>query len=153
MRGVPQTKDSFWANTSKLDDGCLVWVGAIGKHGYGVTSWGGKSYRAHRVAAWLSGVIDALNSKHSVCHSCDNPICCEPKHLFAGDQKLNMQDKFIKGRTPKGQNHGMAKLKSHQVLEIRNLYATKQYSQVDIAKKYGVTKHAVWRVIHNKTWN
>ena len=32
-------------------------------------------------------------------HKCDNPICCNPKHLTAVTQTENMQDCVAKGRT------------------------------------------------------
>jgi hypothetical protein len=52
--------------------------------------------RAHRLAwfyAWGS-----LPKHLQIMHSCDNPDCVNPKHLFKGSQHDNMVDCARKGR-------------------------------------------------------
>lgn len=34
-----------------------------------------------------------------VCHRCDNPVCCNPDHLFTGTRGDNNRDRHAKGRT------------------------------------------------------
>lgn len=53
------------------------------------------------------------------CHTCDNPICFNPDHLFLGDHNANMADRQKKGRTQSGERHNMAKLTADQVARIR----------------------------------
>jgi hypothetical protein len=43
---------------------------------------------------------------NNVCHSCDNPPCIEPDHLFSGTPLENQRDKVLKGRQARGKNHG-----------------------------------------------
>lgn len=62
---------------------------------YGLVTLRGKRMRAHRVVAQLWGMnIDG----NCVCHSCDNPLCLNPSHLFIGSHAENMKDKMSKGR-------------------------------------------------------
>jgi len=54
---APQTPESFWARVKKTD-GCWEWQGKCNVRGYGKLRWHGKMYRAHRIAAWLSGLVE-----------------------------------------------------------------------------------------------
>lgn len=87
-----------------------------------------------------------------VCHSCDNPMCIRPRHLFAGTPKENSQDSIKKGRftliTLSGEQK-RHKLKDSQVAEIRALRA-QGHSQTKIANLFGVTQGHVSRVLNNK---
>ncbi len=81
--------------------GCWVWQGAKDHAGYGqVRAWGKKVSvrRVHRVIyESLHGAIDRATM---VCHSCDNPPCCNPAHLWAGTAKDNAADMVAKKRHP-----------------------------------------------------
>lgn len=85
-----------------VDTGCWVWKTDC-VHGYGSFWLQGKVYRAHRASYMLfSGVIPlGMN----VLHTCDNPSCVNPQHLFLGTQQDNMTDKRLKGRQPEGADH------------------------------------------------
>lgn len=83
--------------TKKMPNGCIEWMRGKNRKGYGLFSLNGKTTSVHRyVYQWAKG-IDPTGLL--VCHSCDNPSCCNPKHLFLGDAFLNMQDMAAKGRT------------------------------------------------------
>lgn len=41
-----------------------------------------------------------------VLHSCDNPPCCNPAHLFLGTNADNTADRHAKGRDARGAAHG-----------------------------------------------
>ena len=75
---------------------CIEWRGTRTRSGYGQKVIKGKRYRTHRLAyEWANGPIP---KGMLVLHSCDNPACCNPNHLFLGTQSDNMRDCANKGR-------------------------------------------------------
>jgi hypothetical protein len=146
-------QDRFWSKVNTSNDGCWEWKNALSRKGYGWFNAGSKSTYAHRVAAFLSGLIDSLSTPLHVLHSCDNPKCCNPSHLFVGTNLDNIKDRVQKGRSkaPKlhGQTNGMAKLCNSQVKEIRGLYFASMFSQSQLAKRYGVRQSHVSRIVNN----
>lgn len=106
---IKRTKfiDDRLANYTVSENGCWEWNGWRNSKGYGQTScWtirNGESKLIRIGAHRLSYVHhnDLLVSDihgECVCHSCDNPCCINPKHLFLGTHKDNMVDMAKKGR-------------------------------------------------------
>ncbi|MBU6231535.1 HNH endonuclease [Patescibacteria group bacterium] len=90
-----------------------------------------------------------------VCHSCDNPACVRPSHLFLGTHADNAHDKITKGRVVlgppmRGVKNGNSKLTLEQVHEIRA--APHVFSSRKMAAKYGVSQPTILRVIKHVTW-
>ena len=54
---------------------------------------------------------------------------------------------------PKGELNGSSKLTEKQVIEIRKLYETGNYKQVELAEMYGLHKQYVNLIIHRRRWN
>ena len=81
----------------------------------------------------------------SVLHSCDNPLCINPKHLWLGTLEDNNNDRVAKGRTK-------SKLKVWDVMEIRHLYDL-GHRQKDIAKLYNTTQTNISMIITRNTWS
>ena len=107
---------------------------------------------AHRAAYEM--FVGSIPEGHDVCHTCDNPPCCNPAHLFAGTVADNMKDAIAKGRRvmPKGSAHGRAKMTETMVIEIRRLWATGSKSQLEIAAQFGVHPQRVCSVVNRRTW-
>jgi hypothetical protein len=87
----------LWGRCIESPQGCWEFQGHRNKDGYGTLRFEGRMEKAHRVA-WVlaSGPIPA---GMQICHRCDNPCCCNPKHLFVGTNADNMRDRQAKGRT------------------------------------------------------
>jgi hypothetical protein len=79
------------------ETGCWEWTGRVHAWGYGVMWFFGKDQLVHRVAAHLYRGFD-LNSGLQVLHTCDNPPCFNPEHLFSGTNLDNRRDCYAKGR-------------------------------------------------------
>lgn len=86
--------------TIENSGGCLEWQGALDPNGYGAVRFCGRKVGAHRAVAslLLGGIPKGLH----ICHHCDNRRCLNPKHLFIGTRKHNMQDCVRKGRIKNG---------------------------------------------------
>lgn len=78
-------------------NGCWIWTGARFKSGYGQLMIRPKHYRAHRYLVCLI-LGEELERDLLVLHRCHNPPCCNPRHLYIGDQKDNMRDMHEAGR-------------------------------------------------------
>lgn len=93
-----------------------------------------------------------LSSDKCVLHSCDNPRCVNPQHLFLGSKVDNMRDRDAKGRQARGEVAGNVKLTSREVRAIRLLYATREWSQEALGALFGVRQAAVSSVVRHDTW-
>ena len=140
----------FWNQTKRMPNGCLEWQKARDRTGYGVITIGSKSCLTHRIAwcLWHGDIPEGL----IVMHTCDNRICVDIHHLRLGTQADNMRDRDSKGRQPKGESQGSAKLTEADVRDIRRIYATGDYSQRKIAKAYCVGHPAIHSIVNRKTW-
>lgn len=130
---------------------CWEWSGLLDKKGYGRVAVGKQKMKAaHRASfeVWNGELDPSLY----VCHSCDNPICINPAHLFLGDQYVNMGDAKAKKRSANGMRQGQAKLTDAQVAEIRAKYATGQHSQASLGREYGVTSSNIWAIVNRRNW-
>lgn len=92
----PSLLARFWAKVDRSGE-CWTWTACTNRHGYGQFGIRRRHYLAHRVSYALAhGPFDTALY---ICHSCDNPPCVRPDHLFVGTQLDNMRDASGKGRT------------------------------------------------------
>jgi len=129
---------------------CWEWTGRLSKSGYGNIDFEKRPHQATRVMWFLThGEWPSLN----VCHSCDNPPCVNPAHLWLGTDLDNVRDMILKGRARRGpprfgpDNHN-TKLTADAVRAIR----ASKLSNSDLAKQYSVTPSAVYNVRAWKAW-
>lgn len=131
---------------------CWEWQGSLMvRGGYGQLNDRGILLKTHRLSYELH--LGQIPENKMVCHKCNNPKCCNPKHLYVGDNMSNTRDKIRAGtqyKIPpmKGESSPSAKLTWGQVREIR----ASSESGVYWAKKLGVTKTSISRIRKNKTW-
>ena len=139
-------------------EGCWSWKGPIAKGGYPVMSCRREigSDRGHK-ASWIIHKGSIPKGMH-ICHSCDNPICTNPDHLWIGTYKQNNDDKIAKGRGKcgplpimKGSANPSAKLNEDKVKEIK-LLIIKGSSSYSIAKDYNVSKKTIAQIKNGNNW-
>lgn len=127
--------------------GCHVWHGALQGRGYGqATDDNGRGIGAHRLA--YQEFVGPIPKGLSVCHTCDNRACTNPKHLFLGTPLDNTLDAKAKERHPHGETHGCARLRAEDVRVIRKSSLT----QVELAKLFGVRQAHISRIICRQSW-
>lgn len=128
---------------------CWEWLRSCNTRGYGNISINNKMYKSHRVVYEL--IFGKIPVGMHVLHHCDNRKCCNPNHLFLGNNEDNIRDKIKKGRQSRGERSNN-KLKEEQVLEIRKLYSLGNYSQKEIARKFGVGHTIIGSIVTRKKW-
>lgn len=161
------TEEKLWPRVAKGGpDECWPWTGPVNEWGYGTITVDGRRQGTHRAAFFLA------NGRwpEPICrHTCDNPACCNPAHLIEGTHADNNRDMVERGRErhPVGSAHGThtqpesrlygtrnksAKLVDAQVRAIRAAWATGAVRKKDLAKRYGVSEGAIYRIISRRGW-
>ena len=88
-------EERFFQKVNKTDS-CWIWVGAKTSRGYGSIRINGKSIGAHvfSYTHFKGKIPDGM----IICHTCDNPSCVNPDHLWTGTYEDNHRDMWLKGR-------------------------------------------------------
>lgn len=155
-RRIPP-EQRFWSHVQKSDE-CWEWTGATGSHGYGMMSVGYlvdgdlRQVTTHRFSWELH--FGAIPKGMFVCHHCDNRACVRPDHLFLGTPKDNIADMYAKGRSGelRGEDQPNSKLTEKQVIEIRRLYETGDYTYRSLGARFNVHKTTIQGIIKRRAW-
>lgn len=130
---------------------------------YGRIGEGGRRGRdlyAHRVAWEMAHgpIPDGME----VMHTCDNPPCCNVRHLKLGTHAQNMADMAAKGRVrqrgtgPRGERHWAAKLSADDVATIRREYTPGRKrgpgTRKALAARFGIDRSTVARIATGRSW-
>jgi hypothetical protein len=51
-----------------------------------------------------------------------------------------------------GEDHHWAKLNDCQVVEIRRMHSTKEYTHVELGRIFNISKYSINLIVNNKTW-
>ncbi|HWH24538.1 MAG TPA: HNH endonuclease [Candidatus Limnocylindria bacterium] len=142
----------FWAkvDTSGGLLACWPWTGALaGRGGYPQMWLQGQSVRAHRLSLELA-LGRSLLPGRLACHTCDNPPCVNPAHLFEGTDADNHADRGAKGRTAIGERAAGAKLRPADVTAIRA--AAGSVSNTELSQRFGVSLSQVKNIVGRRQW-
>lgn len=139
------------------DSGCWEWTRCRDTKGYGQVCVDYKKWIVSRLAykIWKGPLLPKL----CILHRCDNPPCFNPDHLFIGTLSDNTRDAIRKGRfinvgrTMFGEAHHQAKLKTSDVLKIREAYQPNKVHAKTLAQFYGVSVHTIRAIISKRLWS
>jgi len=131
----------------RSDAECWPWMGAKSTFGHGRVRVGGKLYSPHRLIYHIAcEALPADNDRdyHGpvVMHACDNPACCNPKHLSVGTQKDNAVDMAAKGRARCGP---FQRKYEPTEAEVEQIITSKETGNA-LAARLGLHRHWVNRI-------
>lgn len=143
----------FWSKVDKAGPGgCWLYMGGRDKWGYGDLRWNGKHLQAHRLAWKLlrgdPGKMDCL-------HTCHNPPCCNPDHLYLGTDVENSRDRVTSGRSLRGARTWSAKLTDDKVRDIRRTFkrtSQKKSNIAQLALDYEVSQATISAIMRGSIW-
>ena len=157
-------KTKFWKYVDKSGD-CWLWTAGKFVQGYGAFNWSPKSQSkgltryAHRVS-WIFA-NGPIPEGMCVCHSCDNPACVNPDHLFLGTQADNMRDMRGKGRDSvaglftarktQGEKNRKAKFTERDALVVKERLAAGE-CMTSIANDFNCPVSRVYDIKRGRTW-
>ena len=132
-----------------MPNGCWEWDGFRDRHGYGQLRRKGQTWYAHR---WYYTLLcGPIPPGLCVCHTCDNPACVRPDHLFLGTHAENMADGSAKNRIHPGDKDGQAKLNPKQVSVCRHALRL-GLTQAFLGECFGVDQSTISDVATGQSW-
>lgn len=137
--------------TQKRYRSCWLWLGMLDKRdNRAYIKVGTRRWPVARILMFLK---HKSVGKLQACHSCDNPQCVNPKHIWLGTCKDNQRDKWNKGRVqPKiGEQSPVAKLSESDVISIRSKFSTGSDAKT-LAAEYSITVSTVYSITSRKRW-
>jgi hypothetical protein len=159
----------------EMESGCWEWTGSRNRGGYDTLSNGKRGVRqlAHRVSLGIT--LGRHLGRDESLHTCDNPPCIRPGHLFPGSNADNRADMIAKGRAAigdrngarrhpdrvsagllrsgahRGEGNGRAKLTADTVRAIRRRRTAGEALDT-LAVEFGVSDVAIAYVALGRTW-
>ncbi len=136
-------------------DVCWPWAGSVARKrlGYGQLSDKPNKtvLKAHRVSYEIT--YGEIAPGFYICHRCDNPVCVNPAHLYAGTARDNHLDMVARGQhipppLRQGERSGRARVTNEQARYIRE----SNRRGVDLAKEFGVAQTTISAIRNGQNW-
>lgn len=145
--------ERFWKNIKFSDSNieCWEWVGRKSYKKYGIMKINSRNVQAHRFSYELHSGKEVPENM-LVCHTCDNPSCVNPNHLFLGTIADNNADRDKKGRKALGEKCGKSKLLEEDIRCIRQMFSL-GYSDSEISKYFSVWHTTIRAIRIGRCWS
>lgn len=145
MTATAQQVTAFWMQVNRgAEDECWPWTG-YQEDGYGRVFHEGKMTGAHELAITFT-TGERRTAGLDTCHSCNNPVCCNPSHLRFDTRQGNVDDMMRSER-----HRPPRKLSEADVQVIRQRIAAGA-RQKDLAEQYGVNNSLISMIKNGKRW-
>lgn len=133
---LDEQKNRFFKFVEKTES-CWIWKGSVDKEGYGIFSYRCMKIKSHRYSYSLFN--GPLKGGFLICHTCDNPSCVNPSHLYQGTYKDNMKDVRDRKRWGKPRKPLDEKQKNACKILYKNGFSIREISEV-LNISFGVSK-------------
>lgn len=145
--------DRFHAKYQKSESGCWEWTASLAGKGYGQIKIPGERRQAYAHRLSYQVFKGPIPEKTEVCHTCDNPKCVNPAHLFLGSRKENALDASRKGRIHISPVGHAGVLTVSQVRRIKEVLRLKLMSQTELARAFGVSQTSISKIARGLKWS
>ena len=125
---------------------CLLWpFGTTGR--YGTCRFNDGYVATHRLVFYLThGRWPVPYGRHT----CDTPLCINPRHVIEGTPAQNSADMVARGRSAKGERNASTKLTADIVMKIRSAFRPGM-SRL-LANRFGVTDATILLIVKRRIW-
>ena len=135
----------FLRSVQNEETKCIEWQHSIGTDGRPQINIMNRVYRVHRITYFanqgknMEQINELVGQDISILHTCDNPICINPDHLYRGTRLQNRKDAVERGRVKGGH------LSKQDLIEVKEMLK-KGISQYKIAERFGVGQPYISRI-------
>jgi hypothetical protein len=143
--------ERFHAKYRKDESGCWIWIASCAGQGYGQIKLPGERRQiyAHRLSYLIHK--GELPDGKQICHTCDNPKCVNPDHLFVGTSQDNHNDMTKKKRHTYGEKSATAKATTKDVLQMKAMIQA-GVPQTKIASLFGLHQSTISKINRAERW-
>jgi hypothetical protein len=133
-----------------------LWTAGSTYNGYGCFTIKKIKYLAHRVSYLHFNNLKKIDLLILHKPECNTKICCNPNHLYAGDQQDNINDQlqlgtFI-GYNMIGEAYYKTNFTEADIIKIRSEYNYYKITYAQLGKRYNVDPTTIRDIIKHKTW-
>lgn len=120
-------------------ESCWIWKGGLDKEGYGIFNHRTHKIKSHRYS--FGRFKEPIKKGLVICHTCDNPKCVNPDHLYQGTQIDNMKDVSIRKRWIRTKKSLTEKQKEACQILYKNGFSMREIAEVLNISNSGVKNY------------